>query len=134
MILKHEVNSNHRQRYIRVKMVLFDTLILMTSLACYLFPDPFKHEVYDKNAKTILRHLEVYNRYEENPKCKIIVNGVVRIVVTLIEHSPNWRDRIYFFGELVRAGEWNRRALNHPRRWWKETKPYGGEYGININA
>ena len=130
MILKHEINSHRRQKYIRVKRWLLNILVFVSSFVCYIFPDPLKAQVFDRNALKLLEDLKVYNYYERNGRCKIIVNAFVRIAVTLIEHSPNWRDRFYFFGELLRAGEWNTRALNHPRNGWGETKPYGGRNAI----
>jgi hypothetical protein len=126
MILKHEINSFHREKYIKIKSWLFNLLMFGFSLVCYLFPDPKKNTVFDRNVVTLLEYLDLYNEYEGNPRCRVIVNAVVRIVTTLMEHSPNWRDRIYWWGEQIRKGEWNRRALNHPRNGWKEQKPYGG--------
>jgi hypothetical protein len=100
------------------------------ALILRLFPDPRKHQVFDKNALVLLEHLKTYKQVEGNYRCGLIVEAVVLVVAILMEHSPNWRDRVYYFGELIRAGEWNRRALNHPRNGWNEKKPYGGEYGI----
>ena len=130
-VLKHEINSYRRERYIWLKTELYKVLLFCFSAGCYLFPDPNKYILSDKNARVILAHLAIYNRYERDWRCRAIINGVVRIVVILMEHSPNWRDRVYFWGELLRVGAWDRRSLNHPRFFWIEPKPYGGEYVIN---
>lgn len=130
MILKHEINSYHRQRYIRLKLVIFNLLMFGFALILRIFPDPRKHQVFDKNALILLEHLKTYKQVEGNWRCRIIVEAAVIVVVILMEHCNRWRGVTYYWGELLRAGEWNRRALNHPRHDWNEKKPYGGEYGV----
>ena len=122
-ILKHEVNAFHRQFYIdKVNAPLYKAI----SILGYRYPEPTLDNVLHPNSKRLVGILEQYNLFEGNSRIKFIINAVARVVINKLEHSPNWRDRIGFFAEELRAGEWKSRSLNHPQHDWNEPKPYGG--------
>ncbi len=122
MTLKHIINSHERDKFIRVNERLFG---MVTPIA-NMFPDPRKHEIFHPNSKRLVAILEKYLELEDNPRIERVITAVVRVVVAKLEHSPNWRDRILWWGEKLREGDWKIRSLNHPERDWNETKPYGG--------
>lgn len=121
-MLKHDVNSHRRGYFIHLQERLESSIVPI----CNLYPEPAKDNTLDPNSWRLLDILEKYNRFERNWRVKAIINAVFRVVINKIEHSPNWRDRISFFAEELRAGEWRGRALNHPEHDWEEPKPYGG--------
>ncbi len=122
-ILKHEVNAWHREYYIdKVNAPLLKAITILGNR----FPEPTIDNVLHPNSKRLVEILEKYSRFEGNERIKAIVLAVARIVINKMEHSPNWRDRIFFFAEELRAGEWKTRSYNHPEHDWNEPKPYGG--------
>ena len=122
-ILKHEVNAFHRQFYIdKVNAPLFKTITILGNR----YPEPTMENVLHPNSKRLVEILDKYVSFEGNSRIKDVVMAVARIVITKLEHSPNWRDRIGFFAEELREGVWKPRSYNHPEHDWKEPKPYGG--------
>ncbi len=122
-ILKHEVNAWHREYYIeKVNKPLLKAITILGNR----FPEPTIDNVLHPNSKRLVEILEKYLRFEGNPYIAKIISAVARIVINKLEHSPNWRDRIGFFAEELRAGEWKPRSYNHPENAWNEPKPYGG--------
>uniref|UniRef100_A0A6M3L9Q4 Uncharacterized protein n=1 Tax=viral metagenome TaxID=1070528 RepID=A0A6M3L9Q4_9ZZZZ len=122
MILKHIINAHEREKFIGVNNTLFS----MVTPVANIFPDPRKHEIFHPNSKRIVVILEEYLKYEGNGRIASVITAVIRVVVSKLEHSPNWRDRILWWGEKLREGEWKNRSLNHPEHNWNEPKPYGG--------
>ena len=122
MILKHIINSHEREKFIQVNNALFS---MVTSIA-NIFPDPRKHVVFHPNSKRLVEILEEYLEFEGSDRIKSVIMAVIRAVISKLEHSPNWRDRITWWGEKLREGEWKPRSLNHPEHEWNEPKPYGG--------
>lgn len=124
MILKHEINSERREYYEwKVNKPLLKAITFLGNR----FPDPLSDEyvIFHPNAKRLVEILKKYNQFDANEHTRGIVNSVARIVITALERSPNWRDRISFFAEELRAGPWKDRAYNHPKYGWNEPKPYG---------
>ena len=122
-ILKHEVNAWHRAYYIdKVNAPLFKAITILGNR----FPEPTADNVLHPNSKRLVEILARYDQCERNWRVKAVIMAVARVVITKLEHSPNWRDRISFFAEELRAGEWKTRSLNHPEHDWEEPKPYGG--------
>ena len=125
IILKHEINSHHREYYEKeVNYPLFKAITILGNR----YPDPTsgEYEIFHPNSKRLVEILEKYKRFEGNGRVKAIIMAVARAVIDKLEHSPNWRDRIGFFAEELREGEWRERAYNHPKHDWNEPKPYGG--------
>jgi len=123
-ILKHEINSENRGYYeFKVNYPLFKAITILGNR----YPDPTSgdYKINHPNAKRLVEILEKYKQFEANERCKAIIMAVARVVIDKLEHSPNWRDRIGFFAEELRAGEWKERAYNHPKYGWNEPKPYG---------
>ena len=121
-ILKHEINIKNRQYYIdRVNTPLFKAITILGNR----FPEPTIDNVLHPNAKRLVEILNKYVEFEGNKRVKAIVMAVARVVIDKLEHSPPYRDRIGFFVEELRKGEWRIRAYNHPERDWNEPKPYG---------
>lgn len=121
--IKHEVNSSRRQYFIKVNETLEYAIVPI----CNLFPEPKMDNVAQSNSRRLLEIMEEYKKWERNWRVGAIIHAVMRVVINKIEHSPNWRDRIYFLAEKLREGEWKGRALNHPEHDWAEPKPYGGQ-------
>jgi len=122
MVLKHIINSHEREKFILVN----DTLFSMVTPIALMFPDPRKNEIFHPNSKRLLDILDEYVGFEGNSRILKVICAVVRVVIAKLEHSPNWRDRITWWGEKLRGGEWKPRSLNHPQHDWNEPKPYGG--------
>ena len=123
VILKHEINSNRRQFYIdKVNAPLLKAVTILGNR----YPEPTADNVLHPNSKRLVEVLTKYARFEGNERVKKIILSVARVVIDKLEHSPNWRDRISFFAEELRAGEWKSRSYNHPEHDWNEPKPYGG--------
>ncbi len=123
-LLKHEINAFHREYYIeKVNAPLLKAVTILGNR----FPEPTMDNVLDPNSRRLLGILEKYKRFETNDRVKAIILAGARVIIDKLEHSPNWRDRISFFAEELRAGEWRSRALNHPEHDWNEPKPYGGQ-------
>ncbi|KKM94023.1 hypothetical protein LCGC14_1202410 [marine sediment metagenome] len=123
--LKHIVNGPEREKFIGVNDALFK---IITPIA-NMFPDPKKHEIFHPNSKRLVEILDEYVEYEGNGRILTVITAVVRVVISKLEHSPNWRDRIIWWGEKLREGEWKYRSLNHPEHDWEEKKPYGVKRG-----
>ncbi len=122
-ILKHEVNAWHREYYIeKVNAPLLKAITILGNR----FPEPTIDNVLHPNSKRLVKIMEEYVRYEGNPRVKSIITAAARVVINKMEHSPNWRDRIFWFAEKLQEGEWKPRTLNHPEHDWNEPKPYGG--------
>jgi len=122
-LLKHEVNAHHRDFYIeKVNLPLFKAITILGNR----YPEPTVENVLHPNSKRLVEILEKYARFEGNGRVGGIILSMARVVINKLEHSPNWRDRISFFAEELRAGEWKNRSYNHPQHNWNEPKPYGG--------
>jgi len=122
-ILKHEINNYRRQYYIdKVNAPLFKAITILGNR----YPEPTVDNVLHPNSKRLVEILNEYVEFEAHKRIKQVVMAVARVVISKMEHSPPWRDRIFFFAEKLREGEWKPRALNHPERDWNEPKPYGG--------
>lgn len=123
VLLKHEVNAHNRDYYIeKVNTPLLKAITILGNR----FPEPTVDNVQHPNAKRLIEIMEKYKRFEGNSRVKGIVMATLRVVISKLEHSPNWRDRICFLAEELRAGEWKNRSYNHPEHGWNEPKPYGG--------
>ncbi|MBU2395673.1 MAG: hypothetical protein KKH70_20255 [Gammaproteobacteria bacterium] len=141
-ILKHEINALNRQFYIdRVNEPLLKSLsafdkcrdiftLLIAAIDILItakrYPDPHKYKLLDRNSLRLLEIWDAYASFEKLGRVKVIIDVAFRGIINKNEHSPNYRDRIGFIVEMLRAGDWNYRALNHPRTGWGEPKPYGG--------
>lgn len=90
------------------------------------YPEPTVDNVLHPNSKRLVGILNEYVGFEGNNRVKQVVMAVARIVINKMEHSPPWRDRIFYFAEKLRDGDWKPRAYNHPERDWNEPRPYGG--------
>ena len=123
VVLKHEINSNRRQYFIdRVNAPLLKAVTILGNR----YPEPLAGNVLHPNSKRLVEILDKYIAFEGNSRVKQIVLAVARIVIDKLEHSPNYRDRISFFAEELRGGDWKPRSYNHPQHDWNEPKPYGG--------
>jgi len=123
VVLKHEINSNRRQFYIdKVNAPLLKAVTILGNR----YPEPTAGNVLHPNSKRLVEILDKYIAFEGNSRVKQIVLAVARIVIDKLEHSPNYRDRISFFAEELRGGDWKPRSYNHPQHDWNEPKPYGG--------
>ncbi len=141
MLLKHEVNSTHRQYYIdKVNEPIFKAMAgiqkgisFFRLLAALLeivrdikkYPQPTVDNVVHPNSKWLLETRDRYLAYEGLGRVAVLVNLVVWLIVLKLEHSPNYADRISWWVEET-PKQWRPRLLNHPRNFWKEPKPYGG--------
>lgn len=122
MVLKHEINRFNREYYIeKVNAPLINLAVKF----CERYPDPHDYEVLHPNSKRLLEIWDEYLEYEGNNRIKKVVNALLRAVISKMEHSPNWRDRIFWFVEKLREGFWKERSLNHPENAWNEPRPYG---------
>jgi hypothetical protein len=124
ILLKHDVNAHRRDYFIeKVNAPLLKAVTILGNR----FPEPTMENVVHPNSKRLIKILAKYSMFEGNWRVKAVVMAVARVVISKLEHSPNWRDRISFFAEELRAGEWKPRSFNHPQFDWNEPKPYGGE-------
>ena len=122
-ILKHEINAWHRDFYIeKVNAPLLKAITILGNR----FPEPTIDNVLHPNARRLIEIKEKYAQFEGDNRVKQIVMAVLRVVISKLEHSPNWRDRIGFLADELRDGEWKPRSYNHPEHEWNEPKPYGG--------
>lgn len=122
-ILKHEVNSHRRDYYIEK---VNEPLLKAVTILGNRYPEPTTGNVLHPNSKRLVEILGKYAQFEANWRIKLVIMAIARVVINKLEHSPNWRDRIGFFAEELRAGEWKPRSYNHPQFDWNEPKPYGG--------
>lgn len=122
MLLRHEINSFNREKYCKVNMALEKIVIAWSNR----YPSPDEYEVVHPNTRRVVDIWKQYLVYEKNFRLAKLLSAVLRVVVSKIEHSPNWRDRFSWFVEELRSGDWKNRAYNHPVNDWGETKPYGG--------
>jgi len=122
-LLKREINSINRQYYIeKVNAPLFKAITILGNR----YPTPTMENVGHPNTRRVLEILSEYNRYDTNIRRRTIINTAIRIVVSKIEHSPNWRDVFCWWVDRLRRGEWKPRSLGHPHNDWNEPQPYGG--------
>lgn len=120
-LLRHEINSTNREKYIKANTVTMKAL----AFCAKLFPDPKDYIVQHPNTLRLLELLDEYNKYEGMGRRRVVINAAVRIVVDKIEHSPNWRDVFCWWVDRLRAGKWKECSYNHPVNGWNEPKPYG---------
>ena len=119
--LRHEINNDDREYYIeKVNKPLVKAITILGNR----YPEPTEETILHHNSKLLLKRLELYLEYEENSRVAQIVKAVIRIAISKIEHSPNWRDRISWWVEGL--GDWKPRSYGHPLNQWNEPKPYGG--------
>ncbi len=90
-----------------------------------LYPEPTMDNVVHPNSKWLLTLRDRYMAYEGLGRVAILVRLAVWLIVVKLEHSPNYGDRISWWVEEAPKG-WRPRLLNHPRYFWKESRPYGG--------
>ncbi len=123
-ILKHEVNTFHRQYYIdKVNNPLLKAVTILGNR----FPEPTLDNVLHPNSKKMVGIWKKYLEYEGNLHLAQLVSAVLRTLINKIEHSPNYRDRFSWFVEQLMECGWKPRSYNHPEHDWNEPKPYGGK-------
>lgn len=123
-LLKHDINSLRRNYFIdKVNAPLLKAVTILGNR----YPEPDVDNVLHPNSKRLVAIRDKYNQYEGNHRIKQIVMAVLRILISKVEHSPNYRDRFSWFVEELKNGEWKPRSYNHPQRDWKEPRPYGGQ-------
>lgn len=120
-LLKRQINSDERTHFIKVNNVLLGVVCKLGNL----FPAPTMDNLQHPNSRRLLEIAEKYERYEGMGRVKVIVMAVLRILISKIEHSPNYRDRFSWFVEELMASNWKQRSYNHPVNGWREEKPYG---------
>lgn len=120
-LLKRQINSDERAHFIKVN----NSLLFVVCKLANLFPKPTMDNLQHPNSKRLLGIAERYEKYEGNARVKRIVTAVLRILISKIEHSPNYRDRFSWFIEELMASGWKPRSYNHPVNAWNEPKPYG---------
>lgn len=121
ILLRHEINSTNREKYIRASDIAMKALVPISKL----FPDPDKFLIQHPNTKRLVEILKEYNEFDKNERRKVVINAAVRLVIDKIEHSPNWRDVFCWWIDRLRGGPWKQCSYNHPVNDWKEPKPYG---------
>ena len=122
-LLKHEININEREFFIeKVNKPLVKAIVTLGNR----YPEPKMENLLHPNSRRLLDIQERYLEYEGNGRLKEIVRAMLRILISKIEHSPNYRDRFSWFVEQVGQG-WKSRSYNHPVHDWNEPKPYGGK-------
>lgn len=120
-LLRRQVNSDERGHFIKVNNALLGVVCKLSNL----FPEPTMENLLHPNSRRLLAIMEKYERYEDMGRVKTIVGAVLRILISKIEHSPNYRDRFSWFVEELMDSGWKQRSYNHPVYGWKEEKPYG---------
>ena len=121
-LLRHHINSDEREKYIKANSITSKALTFCSKL----FPDYNDFVIMHPNTKRLIEILREYNSYDTNGRRKAIVNAVLRIVISKIEHSPNWRDPFCWWVDRLRSGGWKGCSYNHPVNNWDEPKPCGG--------
>lgn len=121
-LLKRQINSDERQYYIdKVNAPLFKAITILGNR----YPVPTMENLQHPNSKRLLEIYNKYLEYEESHRLRALGNALFRIVIAKNEHSPNFRDRISWFFEMVGKSGWKPRSYNHPVNDWREPKPYG---------
>lgn len=128
-LLKHQINSDDREYYIeKVNGPLLKAIIILGNR----YPEPTMENLCHPNSKRLLAILYTYLEYEGNDRLRVLGKAVFRILIAKHEHSPNYRDRISWFFEMIDNSGWKLRSYNHPVNQWNEPKPYGGR--INVES
>ncbi len=120
-LLKRQINSAEREHFKKVNNALLGVVCKLGNL----YPKPTMDNLQHPNSRRLLEIAEKYNEYEGNWRIKAIVMSVLRILISKIEHSPNYRDRFSWFVEELMDSGWKPRSYNHPVNDWNEEKPYG---------
>ncbi len=120
-LLRHQINSDEREHFKKVNRVLLGIVCKLGNL----YPNPTMDNLRNPNSRKLLEIAERYEEYEDFSRVKVIVRAVLRILISKIEHSPNYRDRFSWFVEELISSDWKQRSYNHPVNGWKEPKPYG---------
>lgn len=121
-LLRHQINRIDRNYFIeKVNVPLLKALVLLSKR----YPEPTMENATHPNSRWLLEVQEKYLEYEGLGRVAEAVVALIRIAIAKIEHSPNYRDRISWFVEVVPSG-WKGRSYGHPKVGWNEPKPYGG--------
>ena len=121
-LLKHQINSDDRGYYIeKVSRPLLKAITILGNR----YPEPTMENLSHSNSRRLFEIFNKYLEYEGNDHLRILSKALFRILISKIEHSPNYGDRFsWFVEELVNSG-WKPRSYNHPVNLWNEPKPYG---------
>ena len=122
--LKWQINSDQRQFFIeKVNNPLYKAITILGNR----YPKPTMENLLHPNSKRLLEIFNKFLEYEENIRLRILGEAMFRILIAKYEHSPNFRDRISWFFEMIAESGWKPRSLNHPVNYWNEPTPYGGK-------
>lgn len=139
-LLAHQINSDHREFYIKVNNSLLKGISVLVKGASFLgtlialmqiirdvrkYPEPTLENLGEPRAIWLLKTLRKYQSYEGDPRIGKIVTLIMRVVIIKINHSSNYKDRASWWIEEL-PKEWKGRSYNHPVYRWNEPKPYGG--------
>lgn len=121
-LLKWQINSDDRQYFIdKVNAPLFKAITLLGNR----YPEPTMENLGHSNSRRLLLILNKYLEYEGNDHLRALGKVAFRILIAKHEHSPNYKDRISWFFEMIAESGWKPRSYNHPVNLWNEPKPYG---------
>lgn len=121
-LLKHQINSEDRQYFIdKVNKPLYKAITILGMR----YPEPTIINVLHPNHKKLVQIMDKYLGFEGNSRLKPLAKALFRILISKIEHSPNFRDRFSFVVEELIKCDWKTRSYNHPVNQWNEPKPYG---------
>jgi len=132
-LLKREINSIDREYFIeKVNAPLYKAIEILGNR----YPEPTMENLGHPNSKRLLEIFNKYLEYEGNNRLLVLGKALFRIIIAKHEHSPNFRDRISWFFEMVGLSGWKPRSYNHPVNLWNEPKPYGrmmDDFGHNTS-
>ena len=121
-LLKREINADNRDYYVeKVNAPLYKAITILGNR----YPEPTMENLLHPNSKKLLEILNTYLEFEGNDRLSKLAKALFRILIAKHEHSPNFRDRISWFFEMVGKCGWKQRSYNHPVNDWNEPKPYG---------
>lgn len=141
-LLAHQINSDHREYYIKVNNALLRGINVLERGASFLgtlialiqiirevrkYPAPTLENLGEPRAIWLLKTLHKYQSYEKNPRIRGVVTLIVTVAIIKINHSAPYKDRASWWVEEL-PKEWKGRSLNHPVNDWGEEKPYGGRW------
>ena len=123
MVLKHLINHDDRQYYIdKVNAPLFKAITILGMR----YPEPTMINVLHPNHKKLIQIMDKYLGFEGNDRLRPLAKALFRILISKIEHSPNFRDRFSWVVEELINCDWKPRSYGHPKHLWNEEMPYGG--------
>ena len=121
-LLKWQINSDSREYYIeKVNRPLLKAITILGNR----YPEPTMENLGHSNSRRLLEILHTYLEYEGNERLASLGKALFRILIAKVEHSPNYRDRVSWFFEMIEKCGWKPRSYNHPVNLWNEPKPYG---------